>query len=140
VGEIVDINSGLINNLLQNGYLPVIAPLGVDDMGVVYNINADIAAGNIATSLNAVKLVYLTDVEGVKLESKLISHLSKSEVQKMISNKFISGGMIPKVNSALGALSLGVQKVHIIDGRVPHALLLEIFTSEGIGTELVNDY
>lgn len=137
VGEVTDVNISFIRNLLKDGYLPVIAPIGVDDKGVVHNVNADIAAGNIAGALNSAKLVYMTDIEGVKMGDELISHLTHSEVEKYISNGIISGGMIPKVESALQALDSGVQKVHIVDGRIPHALLLEIFTKEGVGTEIV---
>jgi len=139
VGEVVDVNASLIKNLLRDGYLPVVAPLGVDKGGTVYNVNADAAAGPIAGALSAVKLVYMTDVEGVKINGELVSHLSQSDAEKYISDGIISGGMIPKVESALKALESGVQKVHIIDGRVEHALLLEIFTKEGIGTEIVQE-
>jgi acetylglutamate kinase len=139
VGEVVDVNASLIKNLLRDGYLPVIAPLGVDKDGTVFNVNADVAAGSIAAALSAVKLVYLTDIEGVKINSELVSHLSQNEAEKYIADGTISGGMIPKVESALSALESGVQKVHIIDGRVDHALLLEIFTKEGIGTEIVSE-
>ncbi len=139
VGEVTSVNSSFIKNLLKDGYLPVIAPIGVDDKGTVYNVNADIAAGPIAASLDAAKLVYLTDIEGVKANDELVSHLSQADVHNFIKDGTISGGMIPKVESALSALEAGVQKVHIIDGRVPHALLLEIFTKEGIGTEIVAD-
>lgn len=139
VGEVVDVNALLIKNLLRDGYLPVIAPLGIDKDGTVFNVNADVAAGSIAAALSAVKLVYLTDIEGVKINGELISHLSQNEAEKYIADGTISGGMIPKVESALSALESGVQKVHIIDGRVDHALLLEIFTKEGIGTEIVNE-
>lgn len=139
VGEVVDVNALLIKNLLRDGYLPVIAPLGVDKDGTVFNVNADVAAGSIAAALSAVKLVYLTDIEGVKINGELVSHLSQNETEKYIADGTISGGMIPKVESALSALELGVQKVHIIDGRVDHALLLEIFTKEGIGTEIVSE-
>lgn len=137
VGEVTNVNDSFVKNLLKDGYLPVIAPIGVDEAGTVYNVNADIAAGNIAGALNSVKLVYMTDIEGVKIGDKLIPHLTKSEVEKYIADGTISGGMIPKVESALQALDSGVQKVHIIDGRIPHALLLEIFTKEGVGTEIV---
>jgi acetylglutamate kinase len=139
VGEVTDVNASLIRNLLRDDYLPVIAPIGVDTEGTIYNVNADIAAGPIAASLSATKLVYLTDIEGVKINGRLVSHLTQSEAQNYIANGTISGGMIPKVESALAALEAGVQKVHIIDGRVEHALLLEIFTSEGIGTEIVSE-
>ena len=139
VGEVTEVNSSFIRNLLNDGYLPVIAPIGVDNDGTIYNVNADIAAGPIAASLDAAKLVYLTDIEGVRANGSLVSHLTQPEAKKMISTGIISGGMIPKVDSALSALESGVQKVHIIDGRVPHALLLEIFTKEGIGTEIVSE-
>jgi acetylglutamate kinase len=139
VGKVTSVNSSFIKNLLKDGYLPVIAPIGVDEKGVIHNVNADIAVGPIAASLDAVKLVYLTDIEGVKANEKLLSHLTQSEAQNLINNGTISGGMIPKVESALSALEAGVQKVHIIDGRVSHALLLEIFTQEGIGTEIVTE-
>ncbi|KAF0159453.1 MAG: acetylglutamate kinase [Ignavibacteria bacterium] len=139
VGEVLDVNASFIRNLLKDGYLPVIAPIGVDAEGTIYNVNADIAAGPIAASLSATKLVYMTDIDGVKINGKLASHLTQSEAQKYIADGTISGGMIPKVESALAALESGVQKVHIIDGRVEHALLLEIFTQEGIGTEIVSE-
>ncbi len=139
VGEVTDVNASFIRNLLKDGYLPVIAPIGVDAEGTIYNVNADIAAGPIAASLSATKLVYMTDIDGVKINGKLASHLTQSEAQKYIADGNISGGMIPKVESALAALESGVQKVHIIDGRVEHALLLEIFTQEGIGTEIVGE-
>lgn len=139
VGKVASVNSVFIKNLLKDGYLPVIAPIGVDEKGIIYNVNADIAVGPIAASLDAAKLVYLTDIEGVKANDRLVSHLTQSEAQSFINDGTISGGMIPKVQSALSALEAGVQKVHIIDGRVPHALLLEIFTKEGIGTEIVTE-
>jgi acetylglutamate kinase len=139
VGEVTSVNSSFIKNLLNDGYLPVIAPIGVDDKGIIYNVNADIAAGPIAASLDATKLVYLTDIEGVKANGSLVSHLLKNDAQSFIKDGTISGGMIPKVESALSALEAGVQKVHIVDGRVQHALLLEIFTQEGIGTEIVSE-
>jgi acetylglutamate kinase len=137
VGEVIDVNTSFVKNLLRERYLPVIAPIGVDENGTVYNVNADIAAGSIAGALEAAKLVYITDTEGVKSKDGLIPHLTKEEAEKFIDDGTISGGMIPKVESALSALEAGVQKVHIIDGRVEHALLLEIFTKEGIGTEIV---
>ncbi|KAF0152174.1 MAG: acetylglutamate kinase [Ignavibacteria bacterium] len=139
VGKVTDVNASFIRNLLSDGYLPVIAPIGVNAEGTIYNVNADIAAGQIAASLSATKLVYLTDVDGVKLNGNLASRLTQEEAQKFIADGSINGGMIPKVESALSALDSGVQKVHIIDGRIEHALLLEIFTKEGIGTELVNE-
>lgn len=139
VGEVVNVNRSLIKNLLKDGYLPVIAPIGVDDNGTVYNVNADIAAGSIAGALAASKLVYMTDIEGVKANDELISHLTRDDAVKFIRDGIISSGMIPKVESALSAIDAGVQKIHIVDGRIPHALLLEIFTKEGIGTEIVGE-
>lgn len=139
VGEVIDVNTSLIKNLLRDGYLPVVAPIGVDENGTVYNVNADIAAGSIAGALEAAKLVYMTDVEGVKANNDLIPHLTKEDAERFIKNKTIKGGMIPKVESALVAIDKGVQKVHIVDGRIPHALLLEIFTKEGVGTEIVGE-
>lgn len=141
VGEVTAVNTSLIRNLLEDGYLPVIAPLSVDEAGTVYNINADLAAGTIAGALGAVKLVYLSDIEGVKANGSLRSHLTEQEAAEFIAKGIITGGMIPKVESALAAVRAGVAKVHIVDGRVPHGLLLEIFTAEGIGTEIVrNDF
>ncbi|MHB9040809.1 MAG: acetylglutamate kinase [Melioribacteraceae bacterium] len=137
VGEVIDVSTSFVKNLLRERYLPVIAPIGVDEKGTVYNVNADIAAGSIAGALGAAKLVYITDTEGVKSKDGLIPHLTEEDAEKFISDGTISGGMIPKVESALAALEAGVQKVHIIDGRIEHALLLEIFTKEGIGTEIV---
>lgn len=139
VGDVTEVNNSVLKSILKDGYLPVIAPIGFDDGGIIYNVNADIAAGPIAASLNAEKLVYVTDIEGVKADGNLLPHLTKSQAEEYINKGIISGGMIPKVESALSALESGVNKVHIIDGRVPHALLLEIFTKEGIGTEIVAD-
>lgn len=139
VGDVTEVNNSVLKSILKEGYLPVIAPIGFDNEGIIYNVNADIAAGPIAASLNAEKLVYVTDIEGVKADGNLLPHLTKSQAEEYIHKGIISGGMIPKVESALSALESGVNKVHIIDGRVPHALLLEIFTKEGIGTEIVAD-
>lgn len=139
VGIVADVNSSFIINLLQNGYLPVIAPIGVDAEGTIHNVNADIAAGPIAASLNAIKLVYITDTDGVQINNERISHLTETQAKKLIEDKIITGGMIPKVESALSAIDAGVQKVHIINGKIEHALLLEIFTKEGVGTEIVNE-
>ncbi len=137
VGEVLDINVDLLSTLMEKGYIPVIAPVGVGSDGEAYNINADIAACKIAAKLKAEKLIFMTDTEGVKdREGNLIPTLTKQEILKLIKEEVIKGGMIPKVNSALEALEEGVKKVHIIDGRKPHTLLLEIFTDEGIGTEI----
>jgi acetylglutamate kinase len=139
VGEVVDINETLIKNLLKDGYLPVIAPMGIDNYGTVYNVNADIAAGSIAGAIDAAKLVYMSDTEGVKINNELAPHLTEKQILDFINKGIINGGMIPKVESALNALNAGVNKVHIVDGRIEHAILLEIFTEEGVGTEIVSD-
>ncbi|MBI5215592.1 MAG: acetylglutamate kinase [Ignavibacteriae bacterium] len=138
VGEVVGVNTSYLNLLLNNSIMPVIAPLGVDANGQVYNINADVAAANIASALQAEKLVFLSDVEGVFAQGNLIHSMTLEEANHLITTRIISNGMIPKINSAFNALKAGVQKVHLIDGRVTHSLLLEIFTNEGIGTELVH--
>jgi len=137
VGEITKINVGVLTLLLSNNFLPVVAPTGVGDDGELYNINADVAAGEIAAALKSEKLLYLSDVEGVMADGKLIPSLSEDEAKEFVKKGRINGGMIPKVDSAFKALDAGVKKVHVIDGRVMHSLLLEIFTDEGIGTELV---
>ncbi|HAV23217.1 MAG: acetylglutamate kinase [Ignavibacteria bacterium GWA2_55_11] len=137
VGEVVSVNTSFINLLLANGMMPVIAPVGVGENGGTFNINADLAAGSIASALKAEKLVYLSDIEGILIREKLISTLTRDEADKLIKEGAIFGGMIPKVTSAFATLSSGVNKVHIIDGRVKHSLLLEIFTDEGIGTQMV---
>ncbi|MCX5807954.1 MAG: acetylglutamate kinase [Proteobacteria bacterium] len=137
VGEIVNVDIAIIKDINRHGYIPVIAPLadGVD--GNSYNINADTAAGSIAKALSAEKLILLTDVEGVlDKEEKLLSSLKKSEIDTLVKNKIISGGMIPKVDCCLDALEGGVKETHIIDGKIPHAILLEIFTDSGIGTKI----
>ncbi len=138
VGEITSVNVPFINLLLQNGMMPVIAPIGVGEAGQMLNINADVAAGAVAAALKAEKLVYLSDIEGVVVNNKLVSTLSRSEAGKMIKAGSIFGGMIPKVRSAFDTLEAGVNKVHIIDGRIKHSLLLEIFTDEGIGTQMTH--
>lgn len=137
VGEVASVNASFIRSLLADGLLPVIAPLGVDDEGTVYNINADHAAGEIAAALSATKLIYLSDVAGIMRDDELLHCLDRRDAESLMSSGVIHGGMMPKVVSALKALRAGVSKVHLIDGRTPHALLLEIFTSEGIGTEIV---
>jgi acetylglutamate kinase len=139
VGEIVSVNTPFLNLLLQNGMMPVIAPIGVGDGGQLYNVNADLAAGAVAAALAAEKLVYLSDIEGILVDGRRISTLKRSEAGQLIKEGAISGGMIPKVTSAFDTLSGGVNKVHIIDGRIKHSLLLEIFTDEGIGTQMVRE-
>ncbi|MCX7990139.1 MAG: acetylglutamate kinase [Aquificaceae bacterium] len=138
VGEVEGVNMELLQVLMDRGYIPVIAPVGVGEEGEAYNINADVVASEVAMALGAEKLIFLTDTEGVKDgEGRLISSLSKERALGLISGGVIKGGMVPKVRSALKALQGGVGKVHIIDGRVPHSILLEVFTEEGIGTEIV---
>ncbi|MDH7552680.1 MAG: acetylglutamate kinase [Spirochaetota bacterium] len=137
VGTIQQVNPLIIETLDREKFIPVIAPIGCDENGVTYNINADIAAGKLAEALKAEKLILLTDVEGIKIDDSLVSTLRKEEVNNLIVNNKITGGMIPKVNCCLSALKEGVSKTHIIDGRVEHAVLLEIFTDAGIGTEII---
>ncbi|MFH0991626.1 MAG: acetylglutamate kinase [bacterium] len=139
VGEITLVNSQYISQMLQNGMMPVIAPLAMGEQGSILNVNADLAAGAIAASLQAEKLVYLSDIEGVLVNKELVSTLTRQNAHEMIQQSAISGGMIPKVTSAFETLESGVNKVHIIDGRIKHSLLLEIFTDEGIGTQIVHD-
>ena len=138
VGTVKKINPAILETLDRDLFIPVIAPIGVDEGGETFNINADIAAGKIAGALKAEKFILLTDVEGVKVDDTLASTLTDKEVPKLIKDDIISGGMIPKVNCCLDALKSGVHKTHIIDGRVEHAVLLEIFTDAGIGTEIVS--
>jgi acetylglutamate kinase len=139
VGKITGVNTAYINLLLSNGIMPVIAPIGVDAAWQVYNINADIAAAAVAAALQAEKLVYLSDVEGIMVDEKLVHSVTEQQAEEMIDQGVISKGMIPKVRSAFDALEASVNKVHMIDGRVKHSLLLEIFTDTGIGTELIHD-
>lgn len=138
VGEVTEINTKIINHLTEDEYIPVIAPIGVDDEGNSYNINADSVASAVAEALNAEKLMYLTDVRGV-LDSngELIHRIYTDEVQELIDNKTITGGMIPKVTGCKEAVHNGVERVHIIDGRILHSILLEIFTDHGIGTMIL---
>ena len=137
VGTVKSINPAVLETLDHDRFIPVIAPVGVDENGATYNINADMAAGKIAESLKAEKLILLTDVEGVLLDQKLVSTLKIKKIRSLIENGQITGGMIPKVNCCCDAVAGGVGKAHIIDGRVEHAVLLEIFTQAGIGTEIV---
>ncbi len=139
VGEIISVNDQVVTSLIQSGFIPVIAPVGTGEGGETYNINADLVAGHLAASLDARKLILLTDTEGVlDDEGKLIPTLKMEEVRQLIGNKTIQGGMIPKVNCCVDVLKSGVKKAHIIDGRKEHAILLEIFTRTGVGTEIVN--
>ena len=138
VGDVDTVNSDMIRLLVEAGLIPVIAPIGVGAKGETYNINADLVAGDVAAALRAEKLIHLTDVQGINGEDgKLISRLTKREAERLIKSGVIDGGMLPKVESSLKALEGGAAKAHIIDGRVAHAVLLEVFTHEGIGTEIV---
>jgi acetylglutamate kinase len=138
VGEIIGINPLVIESLDQNKFIPVIAPVGVGKQGETYNINADLVAGEIAEALHAEKLILMTDVEGVKdKKGQLLSTLRENQARKMIQEGIVGSGMIPKVECCINALKGGVEKTHIIDGRVKHAVLLEIFTKAGVGTEVV---
>lgn len=138
VGKVTGINASLIRSLEHEGFIPIIAPVGVDDNGVTYNINADTVAGALAKALAARRLILLTDVAGVLDGSgKLVSSMTVKETQKAIQDGTISGGMIPKLESCLDALSGDVEKAHIIDGRIENSLILELFTQRGIGTEIV---
>jgi len=132
VGEIVSVDPGAIRAVTQAGFIPVIAPIGADENGTTYNVNADEAAGAIARSLEAEKLMLLTDVEGVlDVNGALLPHLSTAETHKLIAEGTIAGGMIPKVECCMNALDGGVARTHIVDGRIRHAILLEMFTDEG---------
>ncbi|MGA3207111.1 MAG: acetylglutamate kinase [Syntrophales bacterium] len=138
VGKVKSINAELIVSLENNGFIPVIAPTGLGDNGETYNINADIVAGEVAAALKAEKLVLLTDVEGVvNADGQLVNTMKDRDVISMIDAGTISGGMYPKVKCCLKALNGGVKKTHIVDGRLKHAVLLEMFTDRGIGTEIV---
>ena len=140
VGDIVKINPHLIKYISDDEYIPVIAPIGTDENGQSYNINADTVAAEIAAATSAEKLILLTDVEGVKDENgNVVFEAGKEEINDMIKKGVINGGMIPKVLGCMEAIDAGVKGVHIIDGRVPHCLLLEIFTKTGIGTLIKSD-
>jgi acetylglutamate kinase len=138
VGEVTGVNNDLLERLITGQFIPVIAPVGVGENGETYNINADHVAGRIAASLKARKLILLTDTQGV-LDQKgnLLSSIQAEDSRNLIDNGTVTGGMIPKINCCVEALKGGVKKAHIIDGRKKHAILLEIFTNEGIGTEVV---
>jgi len=138
VGKVKNIHAELIVSLANDGFIPVIAPTGLGDNGETYNINADIVAGEVAAALKAEKLVLLTDVDGVMdAKGQLINTMNDRDVVNMIETGVIRGGMYPKVKCCLKALNNGVKKTHIVDGRLKHAILLEIFTDMGIGTEIV---
>ena len=143
VGDVAKINTDILNTLLDQGYTPVIAPIGVGENNESYNINADYVAGEVAGALQAEKLILLTDIEGIYRDyndkDSLIETLTREDALAMIREGTIAGGMIPKVESCIRAIDGGAQKTHIIDGRLPHALILEVFTKRGIGTEVIGD-
>ncbi|MFZ5996855.1 MAG: acetylglutamate kinase [Nitrospirota bacterium] len=138
VGEVEAVDPDILDSIEKGGFVPVISPIGAGSKGEAYNINADYVASAVAASLKAEKFILLTDVPGINdKKGKTISTIHKKEIKKLIDNGTISGGMIPKVQACTRALDAGVKKTHIVDGRIPHCLLLEIFTKEGIGTEIV---
>jgi acetylglutamate kinase len=138
VGKVKRVNPEIVTKLLESKFIPVIAPVGIGEDYEAYNINADLVAGELAAALKAEKLIILTDVEGIKdREGKLVKSLQRQNLSQLISEGVISGGMIPKVKACEIALTSGVKKAHIIDGRLKHSILLEMFTQEGIGTEII---
>lgn len=143
VGDIKSVNADILFDLLEKDFLPIICPIGLDDNYKTYNINADDAAYAIAKAVHAEKLAFLSDIDGVyrNYEDKesLVSRLTVSEAQELIDNGSITGGMIPKLQNCIGAIENGVSRVHILDGRIPHCLLLEIFTKKGIGTAILKN-
>ncbi len=143
VGEVKEVNADILYDLLEKDFLPIICPVGLDDENNTYNINADDAACAIAKAMKAEKLAFLTDIEGVYKDPKdpdtLISELTVSDAKKLMDEGYIGGGMLPKLNNCIDAIHAGVSRVHILDGRIPHCLLLEIFTNRGIGTAILND-
>ena len=143
VGEITEVNPTILMDLLDMDFLPIVCPIGMDENFLTYNINADDAACAIAQAVQAEKLAFLTDIEGVYKDpedkSTLISELTVSEARKLITDGYIGGGMLPKLNNCIEAIDKGVSRVHILDGRIAHCLLLEIFTNKGIGTAILDD-
>lgn len=143
VGDIKNVDPKILYDLLERDFLPIVAPIGMDDNFQTYNINADDAACAIAKAVGAEKLAFLTDIEGlykdINDKSSFISRLSASEADQLINDGFIGGGMLPKLANCTSAIKNGVNRVHILDGRIPHCLLLEIFTQKGIGTAIVKD-
>ncbi|MCI8883368.1 acetylglutamate kinase [Lachnospiraceae bacterium JLR.KK009] len=143
VGDVKEVSPKILFDLLEKDFLPIVCPIGLGDEFDTYNINADDAACAIARAVNAEKLAFLTDIEGVYKDpqdkSTLISELSVSEARELIGDGFIGGGMLPKLHNCIDAIENGVSRVHILDGRIPHCLLLEIFTNRGIGTAILGD-
>lgn len=143
VGEITKVDPKVLYDLLEKDFLPIVAPIGLDDAFQTYNINADDAACAVAKAVGAEKLAFLTDIEGlyrdINDKSSFISRLTASQAQELVSGGYIGGGMLPKLSNCINAIRGGVNRVHILDGRIPHCLLLEIFTNEGIGTAMISD-
>ncbi|MFQ3596974.1 MAG: acetylglutamate kinase [Chloroherpetonaceae bacterium] len=139
VGDVVSVNVALLELLMKHEMIPVVAPIGMGEQGELYNINADTVASAVAIALKAEKLVYLSDIEGVMVDGARVPSLNKSQSNALIAEGKIYGGMIPKVQSAFEAIESGVKKVHFIDGRIKHSLLLEVFTSDGVGTEITGE-
>ena len=143
VGDVKDVNAQILWDLLEKDFLPIVCPIGLDDEYNTYNINADDAACAIAQAMKAEKLAFLTDIEGVYKNPKdpetLISELTVSEAENLMADGYIGGGMLPKLQNCIDAINSGVSRVHILDGRIPHCLLLEIFTNKGIGTAILKD-
>lgn len=143
VGDVTNVNADILYDLLEKDFLPIICPVGLDDDNNTYNINADDAACAIAEAVHAEKLVFLSDIEGVYKDkddpNTLISELHVHEAEKLISEGYVGGGMIPKLQNCIDAIEEGVNRVHILDGRIPHSLLLEIFTNKGIGTAILRE-
>ena len=143
VGEITHVNADILYDLLEKDFLPIVCPIGLDDAYQTYNINADDAACAIARAMKAEKLAFLTDIEGVYKDpddpDTLISELPVTEAEALMNQGYIGGGMLPKLQNCIDAIENGVSRVHILDGRIPHCLLLEIFTNKGIGTAILND-
>ena len=143
VGDIESVDTKILEDLIENDFLPIVFPIGIDEKCNPYNINADEAASAIATALKAEKLAYLSDVEGVRENpddpDSVISELYINEAEKLIRDGIISGGMLPKIQNCVDALKEGVSRIHIMDGRIPHSLLLEIFTNKGIGTAILHE-
>ena len=143
VGEVEKVDSELIDTLIENDFVPIIAPIGMDENFQSYNINADDAACGVAKAMDAEKLVFLTDIEGVFIDptnkKTLISEMDIKSAKEFIENGVVGGGMLPKLNNCIDAIEHGVSRVHILDGRIPHCLLLEIFTNKGVGTAILSE-
>ena len=143
VGDIKSVDTKILQDLMEQDFLPIVYPIGMDENGDAYNINADEAASAIATALKAEKLAYLSDVEGVRMDpedpASVISELYVDEAEKLVEEGVIQGGMLPKIRNCIEALKDGVSRIHIMDGRIPHSLLLEFFTNKGIGTAIIQE-